>query len=88
MKRREQQSAFRTAVALIVAVGLLLLLVPHTAAPHGFVLASFLSLPILFLGMIDVPRVLGMVSEINPPSPTAFLDRSSLFQRPPPIEHA
>jgi hypothetical protein len=86
--KRHCQSAFRAVIAVTLAIGLLLLLVSPATAHHGVMLACYLSLPILFLGMIEVPRVLGMVSEIDPACPSQFLEGSSLFQRPPPVAHA
>jgi hypothetical protein len=78
-------NALRAAIASTLAISLLLLLAPHGPAHYGVVLACFLSLPTLFMGMVDVPRVLGPVEEISLALPSQYLGESSLFQRPPPV---
>ena len=78
-------STLRAAIAITMAISLLLLLAPNGPAHYGLALACFLLLPILFQGMVDVPRVLGRLEEISPALPSQYLGESSLFQRPPPV---
>jgi len=78
-----QRRGLRAFVALAVVIGFLLIVV-HASAHGGAVSAGFVFLPVLLLGLVNVPRSLWPVAEIDLRIPHQLLEHSSLFQRPPP----
>lgn len=78
-----QARRVRVVIAIAMMICLLALLVPH-AASHASVLACILFVPLLLLGLLDLPWLLDAAAHTDsalPPQAPVF---STLFQRPPP----
>lgn len=70
-------------VAITVVIGLLLLLI--AGGGHGHLTLAFVLLPVLFVGLVEIPRSLWPVADATLAIQHQLLDRASLFQRPPPF---
>ncbi len=82
---RQQRRGLQIVLSIVVMIGLLLLLIPQ-ATGHGIGLpACFVLLPVLLFGLIRLPHSLWPPAEAGLTVRHQFLDRTPLFQRPPPI---
>jgi hypothetical protein len=83
MVHQPERRVLRFLAAAAVVLGLLLLLLPHSAAFHSDIAACFVLLPVLLFGIVES-------SDPALPAKESLLDfyrapiRSALFQRPPP----
>ena len=83
VSRKHQQRRWKTLLAITMVIGLLLLLI--AGGSHGHLTLASVLLPVLFVGLVEIPRSLWPVGDAALTIPHQLLDRASLFQRPPPF---